>query len=178
MRKKFIKLFSWIFGSVALVAGISRLLKNPLESLYLLSLAAILLPPVNQLILKTKYAKQIKVALGVLFFASLLLVAFKPAPDPEGDKIKTANMSILKIISKEYCEEKNKCADSLSELFEAGYTGPFESFKHEDYTYRSIDNGKDCVISTTLSTGEQKPRLCIGDNLEYVKYLRNPQLQE
>ncbi len=44
----------------------------------------------------------------------------------------------------------------------------------EDYFYRSIDGGKSCVISAVLSNGKNYAELCLGENLEYIKYLDDP----
>jgi hypothetical protein len=177
MKNKILTILGWFFGIGALIGGIQRLFSNPLEAVYYLSFGVIIFPPINSLITKTSYAKWIKIAVGLLFFGSLITQVYleqRPSPEKEMDKIKRSNVSITKQIAKSYCDKNKRCPSSLDELFSSGATGPYESYRVEDYFYRSIDDGKDCVISTVLSTKENYSRLCIGDNLEYVKYLKDP----
>jgi hypothetical protein len=176
VRNKILNFFSWFLGGTALIYGVLRLFSQPRESIYLLSLAFLIFPPLSNLITKSKHARNIKIIIGIIFFASVFAGPFlNENRVTEEDKYKRSNIGILKIIAKNYCVEKGKCPDSLDQLFSEGYTGPFESFKHEDYFYRQIDGGEDCVISTTTSNGERITRLCIGENLEYIKYLQNPE---
>lgn len=176
MQKKLLNFFAWILGGAGFIYGFISLSSQPLVSVYLFSLAFMIFPPLNRLILKSKHAKKIKVAIGILFFTSLIAGSLLQQDSVTGeDKYKSSNVTVLKTVAKNYCVEKGQCPESLDQLFNEGYTGPFESFRHEDYYYRQIDEGKDCVISTTLSNGEVFARLCIGDNLEYNKYLRNPE---
>ena len=177
MKRKILTVLGWFFGIGALVGGVQRLFSNPLEAVYYLSFGVIIFPPINNLIAKTPYAKWIKIAVGLLFFGSLVTQVYleqRPSPEKEMDKVRRSNVNITQQIAKSYCVKNGKCASSLDELFSSGMTGPYESYREEDYYYRSIDDGKDCVINTILSTKENYPRLCIGDDLQYVKYLKNP----
>ncbi len=177
MKSRILNILGWFLGIVAFVWGIQRLFSNPLEAIYYLSFGVIIFPPINKLITKTSHAKLIKIVVGLLFLGSLITQVYleqRPSPEKEMDKIKRSNVDITKQIAKSYCVKNGRCPSSLDELFRNGATGPYESYKVEDYFYRSIDDGKDCVISTVLSTKETYSRLCIGDNLEYVKYLKDP----
>lgn len=93
------------------------------------------------------------------------------------DGYKRSNTNITKQIAKSYCLKNGRCPTSLDELFNSGATGPYEFYRAEDYFYRSIDDGKDCVIGTTLSNGKYYTELCIGDNLANIKYLIDPKAE-
>lgn len=180
MKNKIFNILAWVFGIGAIIGGIPKLFSNPLEAVYYLSFGAIIFPPINNLIAKTSRAKLIKTIIVLLFIGSLITQVYleqRPSPAKEIDKIKISNTNITKQIAKSYCIKNGRCPSSLDELFSSGATGPYESYKVEDYFYRSIDNGKDCVISTVLSTGKTHAELCIGDNLEYVKYLIDPKIK-
>jgi len=177
VKNKILNILGWFLGIGGIVGGIQKIFSNPLEAVYYLSFGVIIFPPANNLITKTSYAKLIKIIIGLLFFGSLITQVYleqRPSPGKEMDKIKRSNVGITKQVAKSYCVKNGKCPSSLDELFSSGATGPYESYKVEDYYYRSIDDGKDCVINTVLSTKENYSRLCIGDNLEYIKYLKNP----
>jgi len=177
MKNKILNILSWILGIGILIGGVQQLFYSPLKAVFYLSFGLIIFPPTNNLITRTSHAKWIKIAIGLLFIGSLATQIYleqKPSREKEMDKIKRSNISITQQIAKSYCVEKGRCPSSLDELFSSGMTGPYESYKAEDYYYRSIDEGKDCVLNTILSTKENYSQLCIGDNLQNVKYLRDP----
>jgi hypothetical protein len=177
MKNKILNILGWFLGIVAFIGGIQRLFSNPLEAVYYLAFGVIIFPPINSLITKTSYAKWIKIAVGLLFFGSLIAQVYleqRPSPEKEMDGIKRSNVNITKIVARSFCDKNKRCPSSLDELFSSGFTGPYESYRVEDYFYRSIDGGKDCLIGTVLSTKEIYSQLCIGNNLEYFKYLKDP----
>jgi len=177
MKRKILTILGWLLGLGALIGGAQLLFSNPLKAIYFISFGIMIFPPISSLISKASYAKWIKLIVGLLFFGSIITQVYleqKPSPEKEMDSIKRSNVNITKQIARDYCRKNKKCASSLDELFKSGATGPYESFRVEDYFYRSIDDGKDCVISTILSTKEVYSELCIGENLEYIKYLKYP----
>lgn len=175
MKKSFSNVLGWIFGVGALFYGLKGLLSNSfLESLYLISLGLLVFPPFNDLITKLKYAKVIKGVIGGIFFLSLIIsgILSQLKGENQQDKIKRSNFSVLRIVTKEYCTKKGKCASSLDDIFKEGIMGPFESYESVDYSYQQLDGGKDCVISTILSNGKKLAGLCVGENLSNIKYLQ------
>lgn len=175
MRHTILTILGWFFGLGCILGGISKLFANPLEAVYLLSFGIILFPPANKLIHKLPNPKLIKIIIGVVLFTSFIAQVYleqRPTPEKKFDAIKKSNTNLIKQLAKSYCIENKKCPMSLDELYSTGHTAPFESYRVEDYTYQPINNGEDCVVSTILSTGEKYAELCIGEKLEYSKYLR------
>lgn len=169
---------AWFIGAGAIIAGFQRLASKPLDALFVIFFGIIIFPPANKLIVKSRYAKLIKIVLGLALFGSLMgsvYLDLRPTAEKEMDAKRKSGIQALTVIARLYCQEKAVCAESLEQIFQAGRTAPFhESFNPDDYFYRQIDSGKDCVISTDLSTGEKETTLCIGEDLKYVKYLTNP----
>ena len=136
-----------------------------------------LFPPASHLIAKSKQARIIKILIGVAFFGSLVLGGYlqqQATPDKQLDRTKESNVKIIRQLTESYCNKNGKCPNSLEELYATGITGPFENYKAEDYFYRSVDNGKECLISTSLSTGKEYTVPCIGKNFRYLPHLLDP----
>ena len=93
------------------------------------------------------------------------------------DLIKKSNVNITKQIVKSNCIDNGECPASMDEVFSTGKTGPYEQYRVEDYFYRQIDGGKDCLVTTVLTNKENYTEFCFGDNLKYFRYKIDPYMK-
>lgn len=128
-------------------------------------------------LIKANYPKLTRAMFASIIIIWIFISVYfdtRSSPDREKDETKKTNVNITKQIAYNYCIKNKKCPSSLNNLFSDGYTGPYKNFNFQDYFLRSIDDGRDCVIYTVLSNKSNYARLCIGNNLKYIKYLIDP----
>ena len=179
MKKKILHFLSWFLGIGALVGGISTLLSGEsLEALYYFGFSAILLPPINNLILKSKLSKLIKLSVFLILIVGMVFGFYSgEASRNKSDALKESNVRLLRWAASKFCEERGKCATSFNELKTNGYLSriPLESFNQEEYFYEVLDNGKDCLIwaklGSKLKSAKYAQSTCSG-NIESLKYFR------
>lgn len=179
MIRKLLFIVSLIWGIKYIIAGISYSSTDLFLGIAIICLGLMIFPYTNNIIhkLPNPYSKIITITVGLLFFGSWIIYTVtaynsQNSPEAKADQIKRSNIDIAIQLARDYCKEIGSCANSLNDVYRTGKTGPFESYNPNDYSYQQIDNGKDCVITTYLSKEKHYSRLCVGENLEYVKYLK------
>ena len=112
------------------------------------------------------------IGLGIPLFGiliSLLLVMASPRKplSQAGDVARRASIQQLASAANKFCLDKNRCPSSLLELQQAGYVGdiPLDPTTKEEYSYQQTNNGIDCMIEATLSTGEKFTRYCVSQTV-------------
>ena len=110
------------FGLIDLLAGFS--FDSLSRVFYSLSLGLILNPYVNKVVAKSKYAKVIRLSVGIFFVSTLVLGLLDLDSYLETKKIneiKLGNITTINSAAKKYCDENERCPSSIGAMLNAGY---------------------------------------------------------
>lgn len=167
--KTVLRVFGWIIGLgfylkalVGLGTGTSIF-----TVLFFIACGCVIFPPTNDWILRSRYVRFLKIAIGLVIGLPVLMTIFvtlvglknsssvKPIVESSADQKKIENVKTLQKLAKEYCSTHDVCLASLSELVLLDSSQQLKEFNQSDYVYiapiESPESDNDCVISTNLS---------------------------
>jgi len=105
--------------------------------------------------------------LGILATRALLLVNPTKQIFIATDVKKRADVQVISTGARSFCLEIGRCPNSIIEIKDKGFIKeiPIDPNTKTYYLYELTNEGKDCVVKTTLSTKEEFSRPCISNSL-------------
>ncbi len=107
----------------------------------------------------------------------IMLISFLLTFATSGKKVsqaadykRKADVEIIVSSAHKFCIEKNRCPSNLDELKQTDFSAylrkiPTDPDTKKEYSYQLIKEGKDCLIKTVLSTGEEFSSYCMSTSL-------------
>ncbi len=106
--------------------------------------------------------------LGILIFLLLVFKSPKKQLSSAKDAIRTAGVQEISTQARHFCLEEGRCPASILEIQQKGYLAeiPIDPDTKANYLYQATSDGKDCLVKTELSTGEEFSRSCISSDTQ------------
>lgn len=106
--------------------------------------------------------------LGILTSLLLIFVSPKKQMSKAGDLVRTADVQEISTQARRFCLEEGRCPASILEIQQKGYLGevPVDPDTKANYSYQTTSDGKDCLVKTELSTGEEFSRPCTSSDTQ------------
>lgn len=106
--------------------------------------------------------------LGILATGLILLVNPTRQISTATDVKKRADVQVVSTGARSFCLEIGRCPNFITEIRDRGFIKeiPIDPDTKTYYLYELTNEGKDCVVKTTLSTKEEFSRPCISNSLK------------